>query len=194
MEGTAMWFALSLLLSLVITGIVAIDAARRQRNWLAWTLLAVIIGMFTATYVAQLGRVEGHAMFPTLADRDLVLVNKWTYRVNEPHVGNIVMFYYPLKPEKTFVGRIIAEEGDQIWIDDGRIYRNDVLMRDEYVRDEYRSHDRWGPQVIPEGYFFLMGDHRNGSSDSRHWGFVPKKYIVGRVDVRLWPLSRAHVF
>jgi len=77
---------------------------------------------------------------------------------------------------------------------DGKIYRNDVLMDDSFVLPEYRSHDDWGPQVIPEGYYFVMGDHRNNSSDSRHWGFVPKKYIIGRVQLRWWPLAHATMF
>ena len=91
------------------------------------------------------------------------------------------MLYYPLNPDKSFVKRVIAEEGDQVRIVDGRVYRNDVPMDDDFVPAEYRSHDDWGPQVVPEGYYFVMGDHRNNSSDSRHWGFVPKKYIIGKV-------------
>jgi signal peptidase I len=67
-------------------------------------------------------------------------------------------------------------------------------MNDDYVAAEFRSHDDYGPRVIDEGYYFVMGDHRNNSSDSRHWGFVPKKYIIGKVQVRWWPLQNARVF
>ena len=108
--------------------------------------------------------------------------------------GDIVMLYYPLNPEKSFVKRVIAEEGDTVRIVDGRVYVNDIPLKDDYVPSEYRSHDDWGPQVIPEGYYFVMGDHRNNSSDSRHWGFVPKKYIIGKVQVRWWPVPHARVF
>jgi len=76
---------------------------------------------------------------------------------------------------------VIAEEGDTVRIVDGRVYVNDIPLRDDYVPAEYRSHDDWGPQVIPEGYDFVMGDHRNNSSDSRHWGMVPKRYIIGKI-------------
>ena len=89
---------------------------------------------------------------------------------------------------------VIAEEGDQVRVVDGRVYRNDVPMDDAFVPVEYRSHDDWGPQVVPEGYYFVMGDHRNNSSDSRHWGFVPKKYIIGKVQLRWWPIPHARVF
>ena len=102
------------------------------------------------------------------------------------------MLYYPLNPDKSFVKRVIAEEGDTVRIVDGRVYVNDVPLHDDYVPTEYRSHDDWGPQVIPEGYYFVMGDHRNNSSDSRHWGMVPKKYIIGKVQVRWWPVPNAH--
>ena len=70
----------------------------------------------------------------------------------------------------------------------------DIPLKDDYVSSEYRSHDDWGPQVIPEGYYFVMGDHRNNSSDSRHWGMVPKKYIIGKVQIRWWPVPTARVF
>ena len=96
--------------------------------------------------------------------------------------------------EKDFVKRVIAREGDTVRIVDGRVYVNDVPLHDDYVPAEFRSHDDWGPQVIQQGYYFVMGDHRNNSSDSRHWGPVPKKYIVGKVKVRWWPLQDARIF
>jgi len=85
-----------------------------------------------------------------------------------------------------------ALEGGQF--DDLERPSHDVLMDDAFVPPEFRSHEDWGPQVIPEGYYFVMGDHRNNSSDSRHWGYVPKKYIIGRVQLRWWPLTHASVF
>jgi len=137
--------------------------------------------VFVVTFLFQTARVQGHSMEPTLRDGQRVLVNKLAYRMGEPRVGDVVMFYYPLRPERAFVQRVMAAEGDQIRIVDGQVYRNDVLMNDSFVSPDYRSRDDWGPQVVPEGYYFVMGDHRRNSSDSRHWGFVPKRYIIGRV-------------
>jgi signal peptidase I len=162
--------------------------------WLKTLASAAVYATLIVTFGFQVARVEGQSMAPTLADQDRLIVNKLAYRLGEPHVGDIVMLYYPLNPNKSFVKRVIAEEGDQVRVVDGRVYRNDVPMDDTFVPAEYRSHDDWGPQVVPEGYYFVMGDHRNNSSDSRHWGFVPKKYIIGKVQLRWWPIPQARVF
>ena len=162
--------------------------------WLKTLASAAVYATLIVTFGFQVARVEGQSMAPTLSDQDRLIVNKLAYRLGEPQVGDIVMLYYPLNPNKSFVKRVIAEEGDQVRIVDGRVYRNEVPINDEYVPAEYRSHDDWGPEVIPEGYYFVMGDHRNNSSDSRHWRFVPKKYIIGKVQFRWWPIPHARVF
>ncbi len=162
--------------------------------WLKTLASAAVYATLIVTFGFQVARVEGQSMAPTLADQDRLIVNKLAYRIGEPRVGDVVMLYYPLNPTKSFVKRVIAEEGDTVRIVDGRVYRNDVPMDDSFVPTEYRSHDDWGPQVVPEGYYFVMGDHRNNSSDSRHWGFVPKKYIIGKVQLRWWPLPHARMF
>jgi signal peptidase I len=162
--------------------------------WFKTLASAAVYATLIVTFGFQVARVEGMSMAPTLQDQDRLIVNKLAYRIGDPKVGDIVMLYYPLKPEKSFVKRVIAEEGDNVRIVDGKVYRNEVLLDDNFVPAEYRSHDDWGPTVIPEGYYFVMGDHRNNSSDSRHWGFVPKKYIIGKVQLRWWPLAHAKVF
>jgi signal peptidase I len=162
--------------------------------WFKTLASAAVYATLIVTFGFQVARVEGQSMAPTLSDQDRLIVNKLAYRIGEPRRGDIVMLYYPLNPDKSFVKRVIAEEGDTVRIVDGRVYVNDVPLRDDFVPPEFRSHDDFGPTVIPEGYYFVMGDHRNNSSDSRHWGFVPKKYIIGKVQLRWWPLPTAHVF
>ena len=163
--------------------------------WLKTLASAAVYATLIVTFGFQVARVEGQSMAPTLADQDRLIVNKAAYRFfEEPQIGDIVMLYYPLNPDKSFVKRVIAKEGDQVRIVDGRVYRNDVPINDDYVPTDFRSHDDWGPEVVPEGQYFVMGDHRNNSSDSRHWKWVPKKYIIGKVQLRWWPLPHARLF
>ena len=179
------------------SGSVARDWARVRAEVVAGvqTLFsAAVYATLIVTFGFQVARVDGLSMAPTLEDQDRLIVNKMVYEIGDPRPGDIVMLYYPLNPEKMFVKRVIASEGDVVRIVDGRVYVNDLPLHDEYVPDEFRSHDDWGPKVIDQGYYFVMGDHRNNSSDSRHWGLVPKKYIVGKVKVRFWPLHDARIF
>jgi signal peptidase I len=162
--------------------------------WLKTLFSAAVYATLIVTFGFQVARVEGQSMAPTLADQDRLIVNKLAYRLGEPRRGDIVMLYYPANPDKSFVKRVIAEENDLVRIVDGQVYVNDVPLRDDYVPPEYRSHDDFGPQRVEEGYYFVMGDHRNNSSDSRHWGMVPKKYIIGKVQVRWWPVPNARIF
>ena len=174
-----------------------IRLAQIQEELVAWVktiLSAAVYAVLIVTFGFQVARVEGQSMAPTLEDQDRLIVNKLVYRLGAPRRGDIVMLYYPINPDKSFVKRVIAEERDTVRIIDGRVYVNDVPMQDDYVPAEYRSHDDWGPQVIPDGYYFVMGDHRNNSSDSRHWGMVPKRYIIGKVQLRWWPVPAARVF
>jgi signal peptidase I len=155
---------------------------------------AALVMLFVLVSIFQPARVQGGGMAPTLADGDRMLVNNQAYRWRDPQRGDVVRLFYPANADKTFVMRVIAEEGDRVQIVGGRVSVNDVPAKDDYVLAEFRSHDDWGPQIVPEGYYFVMGDHRNHVADSRHWGFVPKKYITGRILLRWWPLSSARVF
>jgi len=120
--------------------------------WLKTLASAAVYATLIVTFGFQVARVEGQSMAPTLADQDRLIVNKAAYRFfEEPQIGDIVMLYYPLNPDKSFVKRVIAKEGDQVRIVQGRVYRNDVQINDDYVPMEYRSHDDWGPESCRRG-------------------------------------------
>ena len=123
-------------------------AAQRFALWkdeiIAWcrTLVsAAVYATLIVTFGFQVARVEGLSMAPTLGDQDRLIVNKLAYRLGPPRRGDIVMLYYPANPDKSFVKRVIAEEGDTIKIEDGRVFVNNVPMADDFVPPEYRSHD-----------------------------------------------------
>ncbi|HJR60609.1 MAG TPA: signal peptidase I [Vicinamibacterales bacterium] len=164
--------------------------------WLKTLASAAVYATLIVTFGFQVARVEGQSMAPTLQDQDRLIVNKFAYlsAIGEPQLGDIVMLYYPHNPDKSFVKRVIARADQRVRIVGGKVYVNDVPVDDSFVPEQYRSHEDWGPEVVPEGYYFVMGDHRNNSSDSRHWGFVPKKYIIGRVQLRWWPVPEARTF
>jgi len=162
--------------------------------WVKTIVTAAIYTKLIVLFLFQVARVDGQSMAPTLSNRDRLIINKFTYQVSAPLKGDIVMFYYPLNPDEAFVKRIIAEEGDTVRIADGHVYVNDEPVDDSYVAPKYRSHEDFGPETVRSGFYFVLGDHRNDSSDSRDWGLVPKKYIVGKVDARWWPATHARLF
>ena len=162
--------------------------------WMRTVVSAAVYATLIVTFGFQVARVEGQSMVPTLEDQDRLIINKLVYRWSDPQVGDVVMLYYPEDPTKSFVKRIIASENETVRGENGRVYRNDVLVDDAFIPEEFRDQRSWGPFVVKKGYYFVMGDHRNNSSDSRDWGDVPKKYIIGKVQLRWWPLSHAKIF
>ena len=173
-------------------------ARRIGEEFIAWVKTfasAAVYASLIVTFGFQVARVEGKSMEPTLQDQDRLIVNKAVYQFFEdPQPMDIVMLYYPRDPDKSFVKRIVAKEGDTVRIENGQVFVNEVPLPDSFVPAEFRSHENHGPEVVQESYYFVMGDHRNNSSDSRHWGQVPKKYVIGKVQLRWWPLTDATLF
>ena len=125
--------------------------------WAKTLVSAAIYATLIVTFIAQVARVEGQSMAPTLADQDRLIVNKLAYRLADPRRGDIVMLYYPIDPNKSFVKRVIAEENDVVRIVDGKVFVNDVPLRDDFVPPEYRSHDDYGPTVRAGGLLLRDG-------------------------------------
>jgi len=155
---------------------------------------AAVYALLIVTFGVQAARVEGFSMAPTLEDHDRLIVNKFVYLVGAPRRGDIVMLRYPMEPDTMYVKRVIAGPGDEVELEDGQVFVNRVPVRDDYVADNYRSHDNFGPVRVQPGYYFVLGDHRNDSADSRVFGQVPQKYILGKVNARWWPPTDAALF
>jgi signal peptidase I len=138
----------------------------------------------------QFMRVDGESMEPTLEGGDLLLVNRLQYELDDPRPGDVVTLYYPADPVRVFIKRVIAREEQAVQMIDGRVFVDGARLQDDYVTATFRGHQNWGPQVVSAGYYFVLGDHRNHSWDSRDWGFVPRRYITGKVVARWWPPKR----
>jgi signal peptidase I len=150
--------------------------------------------MFTAlfiVFVIQPVRVEGTSMLPKLHDGERIFVNKLVY-YGLPKIsrGDIVVFWYPGDPSKSYIKRAIALPGEQVELVDGRVRINGVELKEPYLDSRLNAiHTNYAPRVIPQHYYFVMGDNRANSYDSREWGLVPEKYIYGKAVLRYWPIS-----
>lgn len=141
--------------------------------------------------------VSGESMFPNLHDSEYLITNVIGQRIGDPHVGDIIVFKSPSEPDKDFIKRIIGVEGNSISIENGKVLVNgDVLDESIYLDEKVKTYGgsfltEGDEVVVPEGFFFVLGDNRSYSSDSREWGFVPKDNIVGSSIFIYWPLNNA---
>ncbi|MGC8548480.1 MAG: signal peptidase I [Acidobacteriaceae bacterium] len=162
---------------------------REIRQWLRDVVVAVLVAVFVIVFLYQPVKVEGTSMQPGLQNHDRLFVNKFVYDFGKIHRGDIVVFRYPLDPKKSFIKRVIGLPGDRLNIDDGHVYINGKRLHEPYVPLQYRDHTSMMVGVIPPGEYFVMGDHRNVSEDSRDFGPVPRKDIYGEASLVYWPLG-----
>lgn len=145
------------------------------------------------TFVAQVFRVQGTSMLPLLEDSERILVNKFIYRFAGIHRGDVVVFWYPRDPSVSFIKRVVGLPGDTVELKKGVLVVNGRSVPEDYLLPRYRDEENFSPLVVRPGSYFVLGDHRNGSNDSRTWGEVPEKYIYGKAVLRLWPMAKAGV-
>lgn len=162
--------------------------------WLRTLTSAAVYATLIVTFGFQVARVEGRSMEPTLHDQDRLVVNKLAYQVHDPEVGDVVMLLHPNDPAQSLVKRIVAAPGDTVAFREGVVVLNGVAVDEDFVPGDLRSFENLAPIAIPDGFYFVLGDHRNNSSDSRAFGPVPKKYILGRIQIRWWPFTDARSF
>jgi signal peptidase I len=163
------------------------------RLWVRDVLVAVAASFMIITFLYQPVRVEGTSMLPELRDQDRLFINKFAYRFESISRGDVVVFHYPRDPEKSYIKRVIALPGDSLRIDDGRVYVNGRQVDESYVPKRYRDVRSMPEIVIPQGDYFVMGDHRSISSDSRDFGPVDRELIYGKAAFIYWPADNIGV-
>lgn len=169
-------------------------------------ITALILALLIRAYVVQAFKIPSGSMIPTLLIGDHILVNKFIYGTkipftdtkilsfSEPGKGDIIVFRYPENPEKDFIKRVVATEGDVIEERNKIVYVNGKPLNEPYVRHYdkfvrpggFDARDNFDPVTVPEGTLFVMGDNRDQSYDSRYWGFVPLKEIRGKALIIYW--------
>jgi signal peptidase I len=168
-------------------------ARRVMHSWLRDLVVSVMVSTFIIIFLYQPVRVEGTSMLPMLEDQDRLFINKLAYRVGEIHRGDVVVFLYPRDHEKSYIKRVIALPGDALRIDHGEVYVNGARVEEPYVPRQFED-DRSQPEMtVPQHEYFVMGDHRSVSSDSRDFGPVDRELIYGKAAFVYWPMDQAGV-
>jgi signal peptidase I len=164
-----------------------------MHSWLRDLVVSVMVSAFIIIFLYQPVRVEGTSMLPVLEDQDRLFINKLAYRVGEIHRGDVVVFLYPHDHEKSYIKRVIALPGDDLKIDHGQVYVNGSPVEEPYVPKRFAD-DRSQPEMmVPAHEYFVMGDHRSISSDSREFGPVDRDLIYGKAAFVYWPMDQAGV-
>jgi signal peptidase I len=155
--------------------------------WLRDLFISTIASVLIITFLYQPVRVEGTSMLPRLEDHDRLFINKFVYHIESIDRGDVVVFRYPRDTEKSYIKRVIALPGDRIWIDHGQVWLNGQPLHENYVPQEYRDSRSMAEMVVPEDCYFMMGDHRSISSDSREFGPVERSLVYGKAVFVYWP-------
>ena len=158
--------------------------------WLRDLIISLAISAFIIIFLYQPVKVEGTSMMPSLEDQERIFVNKFVYRLEPIERGDIVVFRYPRDPSKSYIKRVIGMAGDRIRIDGGQVYVNDEPLDEDYVPPAYTDARSYPEITVPEGSYFVLGDHRSMSNDSRDFGPVNQSFIYGKAVFGYWPVGK----
>jgi signal peptidase I len=158
--------------------------------WLRDLVISLAISAFIIIFLYQPVKVEGTSMMPSLVDQERIFVNKFVYRLEPIERGDIVVFKYPYDPSKSYIKRVIGMAGDRIRIDSGQVYVNGEALDETYVPPEYTDARTLSDVVVPANSYFVLGDHRSMSDDSRNFGPVNQSFIYGKAVFGYWPMDK----
>jgi signal peptidase I len=161
-------------------------------HWVRDLMISVVLAVVVILFIYQPVKVEGTSMMPTLDDQERIFINKFVYRF---HFGNIergdtVVFWFPGDPTKSYIKRVIGMPGDRVEVVDGKVIVNGKALVENYVPPEFRDDSEMSEREVPFNQYFVLGDHRSSSNDSRAWGMVPRRYIYGKAVFIYWPLDK----
>jgi signal peptidase I len=159
------------------------------RVWARDLLIAIGLALVIIVFLYQPVKVEGTSMAPLLSDQERIFINKFVYRFETIHRGDVVVFWYPLDRSKSFIKRVIALPGETVVIRQGVLTVNGNVVPEPYVPPQYEDLSDYGPVRVPNDTYFVMGDHRISSNDSRVFGPVPSRFIYGRAVFAYWPVD-----
>src|ERR1700678_3304517 len=154
--------------------------------------ISIVLAVILIVFIYQPVKVEGTSMMPGLTDQERIFINKYTYKLGTGSIAreDLVVFHYPYDPSQSYIKRIIGLPGDYVEIIDGMVYVNGNKLDEPYVPEEYRDHMSLAKEAVPMNHYFVLGDHRSSSNDSRVWGFVERKEIYGKAVFVYWPLAK----
>jgi len=158
--------------------------------WLRDLIISLVISAFIIVFIYQPVKVEGVSMMPSLEDQERIFVNKFVYRLEPISRGDVVVFRYPRDPSKSYIKRVIGVAGDRIRIDGGQVYVNGEALDEDYVPPAYDDARSFPETVVPPQTYFVLGDHRSMSSDSREFGPVNQTSIYGKAVFGYWPMDK----
>jgi signal peptidase I len=158
--------------------------------WFRDLIASLAISAFIIIFLYQPVKVEGTSMMPSLDDQERIFVNKFVYRLESIQRGDIVVFRYPRDPSKSFIKRVIGLSGDRIRIDAGQVYVNGNPIDESYVPNAYSDDRSYKTMVVPPNCYFVLGDHRSLSNDSRDFGSVNSRFIYGKAVFGYWPMDK----
>jgi len=161
-------------------------------SWIRDLAFSVLLAVILIVFIYQPVKVEGTSMMPALTDQERIFINKFTYRFGTGNIerGDMVVFFFPLDHTKSYIKRVIGLPGDTVQIDKGTVYVNGERLAEPYVPDAYRDHQALQLETVPPDNYFVLGDHRSSSNDSRAWGMVPRSSIYGKAVFVYWPLDK----
>ena len=164
-------------------------------SWARDLFVSVLIAVVIILFLYQPVKVEGTSMMPALVDQERIFINKFVYRfgISEINRGDTVVFWYPGDPTKSYIKRVVGMPGDRVQVVEGTVFVNGQTLDEPYVPSDYRDAVSTALATVPDNEFFVLGDHRSSSNDSRSWGTVPRRFFYGKAVFVYWPLDRVGV-